>query len=132
MHNGVKAYNVFWWVIDLCIEFCWTDFWSLSGLQLLYEPSLLNFNGPATTDLLHYTGLKKSILLVKSLISLFFYTVSAVNLVGSCINLRFHLFIWTVFLPNCYSWQLDFICQCIDRFNFGSNSIVVLKTNILL
>lgn len=116
-YNGVKAYNVFLvGLLTFVSNFAGPIFWSLSGLQLLYEPSLLNFNGPATTDLLHYTGLKKSILLVKSLISLFFYTVSAINLVGSCINLRFHLFIWTVFSPKLLffgSWIL-FVNVLID------------------
>lgn len=100
-YNGVKSYDVI--IVGLLTfisNFAGPIFWSLSNLQLLFEPSLLCFKGPATSDLIHFKGLKKSILLIKGLITLFFYAISAVNLVGSCINLRFHLFIWTVFSPK--------------------------------
>ncbi|RCK60409.1 GPI ethanolamine phosphate transferase 2 [Candida viswanathii] len=109
-YNGVKSYDVFLvGLLTFISNFAGPIFWSFSGLQLLYEPSLVCFKGPASSDLIHFKGLKKSILLIKGLISLFFYAIAAVNLIGSCINLRFHLFIWTVFSPKLLffgSWLL--------------------------
>lgn len=72
----------------------------MTSLQLVFEPGMASFRGASPTDLTSYPRLKYRILLTKSLISLLFYTVSATNLVASCINLRFHLFVWTVFSPK--------------------------------
>ena len=100
-YNGVQSYDVILvGFLTFISNYAGPIFWSFSCLQLLFEPSLLCFKGPAVSDLIHFKGLKKSILLIKSLIILFFYAISAVNLIGSCINLRFHLFIWTVFSPK--------------------------------
>ncbi|CAI5757925.1 unnamed protein product [Candida verbasci] len=118
-YNGVESYDVFLvGLLTFVSNFSGVIFWSLSGLQLLFESSLLRFEGDSKYDLIHYPSLKKSIFWVKNLITLFFYAVSVVNLIGSCINLRFHLFIWTVFSPKLLyfgAWTL-FVNILVDLF----------------
>lgn len=100
-YNGVKNYDVL--VVGLLTfisNFAGPIFWSLSSLQLIFEPSVTSFRGASPTDLTTYPRLKYRIFLTKSMLALLFYTISATNLVASCINLRFHLFVWTVFSPK--------------------------------
>ncbi|CAK9438417.1 uncharacterized protein LODBEIA_P26410 [Lodderomyces beijingensis] len=100
-YNGISSYNVISvGVLTFVSNFAGPLFWSLSSLQLIYEPSVTSFEKDSKVDLTNYAGLKNSVLLVKSLVSLFFYSISAVSLMVSCINLRFHLFVWTVFSPK--------------------------------
>ncbi|EMG47766.1 GPI7 GPI ethanolamine phosphate transferase 2 [Candida maltosa Xu316] len=100
-YNGVKSYNVYLvGLLTFISNFAGPIFWSFSSLQLLFEPSKLCFKGTYTSDWVYYKSLRAPILYIKCLVSLFFYTIAAVNLVGSCINLRFHLFIWSVFSPK--------------------------------
>ncbi|KAI5955835.1 LAS21 [Candida jiufengensis] len=100
-YNGIETYDVFIvGILTFISNFSGPIFWSLSSLQLIFEPSFACFKGPSKNDLINFPPLKYSIQLLRLFIVLFFYAVSAINLVGSCINLRFHLFIWTVFSPK--------------------------------
>lgn len=100
-YNGVQTYDVvIVGLLTFVSNFAGSIFWSVTSLQLVFEPGMASFRGASPTDLTSYPRLKYRILLTKSLISLLFYTVSATNLVASCINLRFHLFVWTVFSPK--------------------------------
>ncbi|EGW35075.1 major facilitator superfamily protein [Spathaspora passalidarum NRRL Y-27907] len=108
-YNGIKAYDIIpVGVLTFISNFSGPVFWSLSSLQMLFEPSKAAWDifskKPITkdsiTDLIFFPKLKKMILWVKTLTSLLFYSVAGVNLLGSCLNLRFHLFIWSVFSPK--------------------------------
>ncbi|KAI5970473.1 LAS21 [Candida margitis] len=109
-YNGVQAYDVFLvGLLTFISNFAGPIYWSLSSLQLIFEPGVASFKGSSPTDLTSYPRLKYRILLTKSFITLLFYTIAATNLVASCINLRFHLFVWTVFSPKLLffaSWLL--------------------------
>ncbi|KAI3406388.2 LAS21 [Candida oxycetoniae] len=102
-YNGIESYNIF--LVGLqtfTSNFAGPIFWSLSALQLIFEPSIVSCSKrkSKSVELIDYPKLTTTIILVKSLISLLFYSISAVGLIVSCINLRFHLFIWTVFSPK--------------------------------
>lgn len=101
-YNGIKSYDVIpVGVLTFLSNFVAPVYWSLSGLQIFFEPSRVLFNSElASKDLINFLFLRKSVFLVKSNVTLVFYAIAAVNLLGSCINLRFHLFIWTVFSPK--------------------------------
>ncbi|KAI5954811.1 LAS21 [Candida theae] len=100
-YNGVQNYDVLVvGVLTFISNFAGPIYWSLASLQLIYEPGVSSFSGASPTDLTSYPRLKYRVLLTKSYLTLLLYTVSAANLVASCINLRFHLFVWTVFSPK--------------------------------
>lgn len=121
-YNGVQTYDVFLvGLLTFISNFAGPIFWSLASLQLIFEPGVTSFRGASPTDLTSYPRLKYRIVLTKSLLSLLFYTISATNLVVSCINLRFHLFVWTVFSPKLLffaSW-LILINMVIDLIGAG-------------
>ncbi|RLV94377.1 GPI ethanolamine phosphate transferase 2 [Spathaspora sp. JA1] len=109
-YNGIKAYDIIpVGILTFISNFSGPVFWSLSSLQLLFEPSKAawQFSSkklPSTNeliiDLIFFPKLKKMVLWVKSLTCLLFYSVAGINLLASCLNLRFHLFIWSVFSPK--------------------------------
>ncbi|ODV80933.1 major facilitator superfamily protein [Suhomyces tanzawaensis NRRL Y-17324] len=110
-YNGVKSYDVFLvGVMTFVSNFAAPIYWSLSSIQILFEPYEILFSKKQESkNLIRFSFLKKSILLVKSKVMLLFYAIAVVSLIGSCINLRFHLFIWTVFSPKLLyfaSWSL--------------------------
>ncbi|KAG7660734.1 LAS21 [[Candida] subhashii] len=118
-YNGVKAYSIFpVGLLTFISNFSGPVFWSLSSLQLLFEVSNTAFEGPSLEDLTFLPGLRKSVFVIKSTTTLFFYCVSATNLIASCINLRFHLFIWSVFSPKllyfgCWSVFVNFLIDLV-------------------
>lgn len=101
-YNGIKSYDVLLvGLLTFISNYSGPIFWSLSSLQILFEPFIGIFDSNNhLKNLANYKGLTKTILLLKSSSSLLFYSIGATNLIGSCINLRFHLFIWTVFSPK--------------------------------
>lgn len=102
-YNGVGEYNVFLVALMTFISnYAVVIFWSLSGLELLD-------NCIETLDLTDYKRKARTVILTRSKLTQLFYGISMLNLVGSCINLRFHLFIWSVFSPKLLyfgSWML--------------------------
>ena len=99
-YNGIEKYDVLpVGILTFISSYVGPIYWSLSSLQMIFEPSVVIYNRKKT-DLTYYNMLKQSVILVKSKTTLLFYAISAVGLIGSCINLRFHLFIWTVFSPR--------------------------------
>lgn len=101
-YNGIETYDVlFVGILTFVSNFAVVIYWSLASLQLIFETSLVSFSTSESSDLGQLPKLKGiNLLFVKILASLIFYAIGAVNLVASCINLRFHLFIWTVFSPR--------------------------------
>ncbi|KAK6198808.1 major facilitator superfamily [Scheffersomyces amazonensis] len=101
-YNGILEYDVIpVGVLTFISNFVGPIYWSLASLQLIFETSKVRFEQYGDSkDLINFKFLKTSILLIKTTISTLFYALAATNLLGSCINLRFHLFIWTVFSPK--------------------------------
>ncbi|KAG7842840.1 hypothetical protein KL941_004870 [Ogataea angusta] len=104
--NGLSSYNMI--ISGLLTFVCnWAApiFWSLAYLHLTLKPDGRNWE-----RLYH-----------RLLVTLTFYSVSGLILILSCYNLRFHLFIWTVFSPKILyflSWMacgllVDFGLSCI-------------------
>lgn len=61
-----------------------------------------------------------------SLLKLAFYLVSMGSLVGSCINLRYHLFIWSVFSPKLLFFSVWAIwVNLLVEFIFGCFALVI-------
>lgn len=93
-YNGVGEYDVFLVALMTFISnYSVVIFWSLSGIELIHDCI-------AMLTLVDYKREAKKIILFRSELTALFYGFSMVNLVGSCINLRFHLFIWSVFSPK--------------------------------
>lgn len=110
-YNGFKSYDVFLvGILTYFSNFAGPIFWSLASLQLIFENNVVCFDKKnSSRDLVNFKFLKYQILYVKSLASLFFYSMAGLNLVASCFNLRFHLFIWSVFSPKLLffaSWSI--------------------------
>lgn len=99
-YNGVKSYDVVLvGFLTFISNFAVTIYWSFASLQLIFEPTFI-FLRDFENFSIFLKKFKWKILLLKSYLLLLFYSLAAINLVGSCINLRFHLFIWTVFSPK--------------------------------
>lgn len=99
-YNGIQTYDVIpVGVLTFISCFVGPIYWSLSSLQILFEPTTTIYE-KNSKDLTYANFLKQSIFLIKANTSLLFYAIAGVSLIGSCINLRFHLFIWTVFSPK--------------------------------
>ncbi|ODQ82885.1 hypothetical protein BABINDRAFT_159380 [Babjeviella inositovora NRRL Y-12698] len=91
-YNGVESYNMtLVGVLTFLSNFAGPVYWAIASLDVMLEKS-------ATTH--QQTSQKWAKFWVRNLIYIVFYSVAAVGLVGACINLRFHLFIWSVFSPK--------------------------------
>lgn len=100
-YNGVASYDVFLvGVLTFVSSFTGPIFWSLTLVCWILETNVLSFDSELTQVLILRSRLRFQVFQVKSLLTLTFYSVGALSLIGSCINLRFHLFIWTVFSPK--------------------------------
>lgn len=110
-YNGVESYEIEKVsLLTFISNFTGPIFWSLSTLNILLEPNVLIFQiKSANSDLIHSIGLKYQLLNLKLLTSLVFYSISCANLLISCFNLKFHLFIWTVFLPKLLYFGVWFV-----------------------
>lgn len=110
-YNGFKSYDVFLvGFLTYVSNFAGPIFWSLASLQLIFENNVVCFDTKKSSkDLVNLKFLKYQILYVKSLGGFLFYSIAGLSLVASCFNLRFHLFIWSVFSPKLLffaSWTL--------------------------
>lgn len=108
-YNGVGSYNVFLvGFLTFLSNFATPIYWSLSSLQLIFEKDVIQWKFGQKTSL-NLSSLRYPILLIKSMISLLYYSIFGTLLVLSCINLRFHLFIWTVFSPKLLYFGVWFV-----------------------
>ncbi|CAH2350083.1 GPI ethanolamine phosphate transferase 2 [[Candida] railenensis] len=127
-YNGVESYDVFIvGILTFISNFAGPIYWSLATMGWLLETKILSFEyNSNSVDFVHVKKISKQIYSVKALIYLTFYAVASVFLVGSCINLRFHLFIWTVFSPKLLffaSWTLLLNC-IVDTIVIGTILLV--------
>ncbi|KAG7906358.1 hypothetical protein KL906_004450 [Ogataea polymorpha] len=104
--NGLSSYNmILSGMLTFVCNWAAPIFWSLAYLHLTLKPDGRNWE-----RLYH-----------RLLVTLTFYSISGLVLIVSCYNLRFHLFIWTVFSPKILyflSWTacgllVDFGLSCI-------------------
>lgn len=116
-YNGVRLYNLYLvGLLTFVANYAGPLFWLVLSLQMLYEPSRIVYGDVLPSDLVLVPKIRQNVFLVKQQITTMFYAVLAVSLVALCINLRFHLFIWTVFSPKVLFfgvWSL-FVGQGID------------------
>jgi len=108
-YNGVATYEVYLvGLLTFISNFAVPLFWSFAGLQLMFEDGS---SAPFFLTRLcqSLTVSYQRVILIKAMYLLFFYCLSMINLVASSINLRYHLFIWSVFCPKLLyfsSWTL--------------------------
>lgn len=111
-YNGVRTYNIL--VVGFLVfvsNFSAPIFWSLS---LLLPPNAAPKSGSIGHSETEEIQLR---LHLKNAFALLFYSLSGLSLFVSCINMRFHLFIWSVFSPRLLyfaAWLL-FLDLGIDR-----------------
>lgn len=105
-YNGISEYNVaLVGVLTFISNFGTALYWSLAGLQLMSHESISD-DRPARENEVHHF---KRAMFLRSSILLLFYSICMINLTASCFNLRFHLFIWSVFSPKLLyfaSWSI--------------------------
>lgn len=121
-YNGVANYDVLLVAILTFISnFASSIYWSFATLHLLFE------NGSSRSSLVLVKLVRarkatcKELLSRRTLILQFFYGVSMTNLVMSCVNLRYHLFIWSVFCP-----KLLYFLSWLVLVNFGIDFVLAL------
>lgn len=98
-YNGISSYDVILVaVLTFISNFAVAIYWSLAGIEIIFGDfsKYSIFSGVVKLS----STQRRRILLTKSLYSLTFYSITMANLVGSCVNLRYHLFIWSVFSPK--------------------------------
>lgn len=89
-YNGIGHYEIHKvGLLTFLSNFSGPLYWSLAALEMF----LNIFASETKAD-------KRRLYFVKLELLLVFYSVAAFNLVSSCINLRYHLFIWSVFSPK--------------------------------
>jgi ethanolaminephosphotransferase len=88
-YNGVGSYNVVLvGVLTFVSNWVGPLYWSIAGLSMLLENNI-----PAS-------GTKQEILTTKVLVTQLFFSVAMAGIMGACLALKHHLFIWTVFSPK--------------------------------
>lgn len=120
-YNGVSDYDVLSvGFLTFVSNFAVPLYWSIAGLQFLFENGSSQPNLQMPLSKLARVPPRRTIL-NKGLLMLFFYCLSMINLVGSCINLRYHLFIWSVFCP-----KLLYFSSWAILMNFAVDFIICL------
>lgn len=98
-YNGISSYDVIVVaILTFVSNFAVAIYWSLGVLEMIFGCShdIDILSGIVNLSSEH----RQKVLLRKCVYSVTFYSISAVSLVASCINLRYHLFIWSVFSPK--------------------------------
>lgn len=117
-YNGIKSYNVFLvGVLTFVSSYVGPIFWSLTSIGWVLDNNTLALSSSGKVNLMSSRQIRWHVFQIKNVVTLAFYTASAAVLVGSCINLRFHLFIWTVFSPKLLffaAWTL--LMNCLIDF----------------
>lgn len=111
-YNGVSNYQIeIVSVLTFVSNFSGPIFWSLSTVQLIFETNLVAFNLKQFNNDIIFVGrdFASKVLKLKFLISLVFYSCGLLSLIASCYNLRYHLFIWTVFSPKLLYFLVWFV-----------------------
>lgn len=84
-YNGISEYSIFSVsLLTFFSNFSAVLFWLFSQILLISSKGLLKWKAFHSA----------------SSLKLAFYLISITSLIGSCINLRYHLFIWSVFSPK--------------------------------
>lgn len=100
-YNGIESYQVIpVGLLTFVSNFSGPIFWAVSSFELLFDLRSASYQGTQTKDYDAGMLLRKESLLLKAATQLLFYSLSSVILVTACVNLRFHLFIWSVFSPK--------------------------------
>lgn len=96
-YNGFNSYDVFLVGLATFVStFAGPIYWSLSSLQFIEIVKQRRLLCNSRKRMIQVD----SPYLAKVRLSLFFYSISGMSLMASCFNLRFHLFVWSVFAPK--------------------------------
>lgn len=127
-YNGVGSYHIeIVSLLTFISNFAGPIYWSLSFLMVLLEAHVSDFNLAKTNeDVVHVKKLGFKILNLRALVNLVFFSISNLQLVMSCYNLRFHLFIWTVFSPKLLYFGVWFILMNVLVDLVVSGVLIVL------
>lgn len=88
-YNGVGSYNMnIVGVLLFVSNWAGPLYWSIAGLSILFNLA------PYTTHSL------QNLVTTKIIVSQLFFSVATVGIMGACLALKHHLFIWTVFSPK--------------------------------
>ncbi|GMG54739.1 unnamed protein product [Ambrosiozyma monospora] len=111
--NGLHSYNMInSGILTFLTNWAGPIFWSLAYLKLASS---------ASPD---FKANRWHILFDKLVVYLLFYSIGGLILIGSCYNLRFHLFIWTVFSPKIL-YYLSWLSQNL-LIDFGLSYLILL------
>lgn len=90
-YNGILSYNIaLVGGLTFVSNFAVVVYWSLSALEFILAIWGYSRDSKRT----------RSAVRLRASLTMAFYSISALSLISSCINLRFHLFIWSVFSPK--------------------------------
>lgn len=123
--NGVTSYNMIL-VGFLTFISNWASpiFWSLSYLRIcfdVFELQKLRLRSRKTSQYISKTIFSKWDILYSRMVFQFaFYSIGGLLLILSCYNLRFHLFIWTVFDPKLLYFLSWYVMHLVADFGFSS------------
>lgn len=107
-YNGLISYNIFLvGVLTFVSNFAPAIYWSIFGLQVLFGRF-----GASMSEL------KRNLSRMRHLFFCF-YMISTSSLLSSCLNLRYHLFIWSVFSP-----KVLYLSAWFMLVHFGIDSII--------
>ncbi|GMM33224.1 mannose-ethanolamine phosphotransferase [Saccharomycopsis crataegensis] len=104
-YNGTRSYNlVLVGLLTFVSNFSSAIYWSFNSLVWLFENNLINSDRTKMTSSILFDktspSIKWEMFYVRYLTQLLFYSFFGLFLCVSCFNLRYHLFIWTVFSPK--------------------------------
>lgn len=119
-YNGTTSYNLLIvGILTFVSNFASPIYWLINSLLWQFNNDLVNNE----TQAYIFNKVKFEVLYIRYLVLFVFYTVFGLFLAVACYNLRYHLFIWTVFSP-----KLLFF----GAWNFLVNGVIELVVVLLL
>lgn len=90
-YNGVESYNIFFvGVLTFVSNWIGPLYWSMAGLAMAFES--------------HVEGIqlvrRNDVMSTRIFLPHMFFSIAVIGIMGACIALKDHLFIWTVFSPK--------------------------------
>jgi ethanolaminephosphotransferase len=101
-YNGVSSYNIaIVGILTFLSNWVGPIYWSFSGLAIIMESETLKNKMKGSNKELSDENLsRKNILTTKIIVTQLFFSVASTGIMGACLALKHHLFIWTVFSPK--------------------------------
>lgn len=101
-YNGVSSYNIaIVGILTFLSNWVGPIYWSFSGLAIIMESETLkNKMKDSNKELSDENLSRRNILTTKIIVTQLFFSVASAGIMGACLALKHHLFIWTVFSPK--------------------------------